>query len=505
VGSFDPSTHAYRDFPTPTAGSNPYGIAANGTKIWFTENNSNVDRIAVLDTAKNNAISEYPIVVPVSGTPHLITIGAGGNPWWTEGWSGTIATLDPAVATPGQCGTTSGTCTGIQRFQAPAPATCSTFGTHTSGIAFQGAAQLVWFDNALTSEVGSFSPSTNAFTMNTLSDCGAHPHDGLRLDGSGNVWFDEQFVDAIGQLIAPPLPPPPTAVPIVATGSASGVGTTSATVAGSVNPNGRATTYHFEYGTSTSYGSQAPASPDPSAGSGTTSQPVSANLTGLSPGSTYHYRLVATNATGASSGSDQTLVTTALPAPTITARPDTSTSTLAGVSFNAPGGPAFECALDAAPFASCTSPWTATGVAVGTHTFRVRVRDPYGNAGPAASATWSVTQPPPTPDEQGVPAESPTQGASGPPAPAPGVHVLPGPSSRASLRGTARVGRALRCEAVNTRVASGYRWLRDGRVVRHEAHATYVVTRRDRGRRLACQVVDSRGRALATSRAVRVG
>jgi hypothetical protein len=134
----------------------------------------------------------------------------------------------------------------------------------------------------------------------------------------------------------------------------------------------------------------------------------------------------------------------------------------------------------------------------------VRVRDPYGNAGPAASTTWPVTQPPPTDEpsaqpSQGVPPETPTQGASGPPG------VLPGPSSRASLRGTARVGRALRCEAVNTRVASGYRWLRDGRVVRHETRATYVVTRRDRGRRLACQVVDSRGRALATSRAVRVG
>jgi hypothetical protein len=305
VGSFDPSTHAYRDFQTPTASSNPYGIAANGGLVWFTENNSSVDRIAVLDTNNNNAISEYPIVLPVSGTPHLVAIGAGGNPWWTEGWSNTIATLDPAAATPGRCGPASGTCSGIQRFHAPAPTTCSTSGTHTSGIAFQGSAQLVWFDNSLTAQVGSFSPSSNAFAMNTLSNCGAHPHDGLGLDGLGNVWFDEEFANAIGELI----PPPPAAGPTVVTGSPSAVGTTSATVSGSVNPNGQATTYHFDYGTSTSYGSQAPAPPDPSAGSGSASQAVSASLTGLSPGTTYHHRLVATNASGTRYGSDQTFVT----------------------------------------------------------------------------------------------------------------------------------------------------------------------------------------------------
>jgi streptogramin lyase len=242
VGSFDPSTHAYRDYPTPTGNSNPYGIAAGGGRIWFTENNSSVDRIAVLDTAKNNGISEYPIVVPVSGTPHLIAVGADGHPWWTEGWANTIATLDPAAATAGQCGTAAGTCNGIQRFQPPAPTSCSGYGNHTSGIAIQGSPQLVWFDDPLTAQVGSFNPSSNAFAMNTLSDCTAHPHDGLALDGQGNVWFGEEFANAIGQLIPPPppaLPPPPSADPTVAAGPSSAEG---ATVAGSVTPNGSAPT-----------------------------------------------------------------------------------------------------------------------------------------------------------------------------------------------------------------------------------------------------------------------
>ena len=98
--------------------------------------------------------------------------------------------------------------------------------------------------------------------------------------------------------------------PIVATGSASGVGTGSATVSGTVNPKGTATTYHFDYGTSTNYGTQAPAPPDPSAGSGTTAQTESTTLTGLSQNTVYHYRIEATNASGTSYGTDQTFTTT---------------------------------------------------------------------------------------------------------------------------------------------------------------------------------------------------
>src|SRR5919197_349079 len=208
IGRVGPPLHDHQDFPTPSANSNPYGITANGDRIWFTENNSDVDRVAVLDTANPNAISEYPIVRPLSGTPHLIATDANGRPWWTEGFSNTIATLDPAAATPGSCGTSSGVCTGVHRFQLPASSTCGG-SAHTSGIAFQASANLVWLDNSLTAEVGSFTPSTGSFNMHTLGDCGAHPHDGLSLDASGNVWFDEEFANAIGELVS-------------ATGSATG-------------------------------------------------------------------------------------------------------------------------------------------------------------------------------------------------------------------------------------------------------------------------------------------
>ena len=79
------------------------------------------------------------------------------------------------------------------------------------------------------------------------------------------------------------------------TGQASGVGPTSATLGGSVNPNGRSTSWYIEYGTSTSYGSRTSSR---SAGSGTAALAVSVGRLRLKAGVTYHFRLVATSSLG---------------------------------------------------------------------------------------------------------------------------------------------------------------------------------------------------------------
>jgi hypothetical protein len=105
-----------------------------------------------------------------------------------------------------------------------------------------------------------------------------------------------------------------TSAPTVTTSAASGVTDTTATLNGTVNPQGAVTTYQFQYGTSTSYGSVTPASPA-SAGSGSSAISESASLSGLSAGTTYDYRLVATNATGTTNGSNQTFTTPAASPP----------------------------------------------------------------------------------------------------------------------------------------------------------------------------------------------
>ena len=92
---------------------------------------------------------------------------------------------------------------------------------------------------------------------------------------------------------------------VVTTSGASYITSSSATLNGTVNPNGLTTTVHFEYGTTTNYGSTTPSH----SYSGTTTKSVSANITGLSPNTTYHFRLVATNSGGTRHGSDRTFST----------------------------------------------------------------------------------------------------------------------------------------------------------------------------------------------------
>lgn len=104
------------------------------------------------------------------------------------------------------------------------------------------------------------------------------------------------------------------AVPTATTNDASGIVLTAATLNGTVNANNSSTTVTFEYGTSTSYGTTVAASPGIVAGTSGTS--VSRAITGLTPNTTYHYRVVGVNAGGTTYGSDMTF-STDVTAPTI--------------------------------------------------------------------------------------------------------------------------------------------------------------------------------------------
>ena len=95
-------------------------------------------------------------------------------------------------------------------------------------------------------------------------------------------------------------------VPTATTGGASAITQTTVHLTGSVKPNGENTVWHFEVGPTTSYGINTPDQPV-AAGSGTTN--VAADVTGLTPGTQYHFRLVATNASGSIPGKDKTFKT----------------------------------------------------------------------------------------------------------------------------------------------------------------------------------------------------
>jgi hypothetical protein len=97
--------------------------------------------------------------------------------------------------------------------------------------------------------------------------------------------------------------------PAVVTGGSSEPTTSTASVQGTVNPLGLQTTYYFEYGTTSSYGSRSPAGAPGVAGNGHGNRAVSAELANLVSGTAYHYRLVATNSAGTTYGADNTFTT----------------------------------------------------------------------------------------------------------------------------------------------------------------------------------------------------
>jgi DNA-binding beta-propeller fold protein YncE len=112
--------------------------------------------------------------------------------------------------------------------------------------------------------------------------------------------------------------------PQAATGAATEITQTTATISGSVDPAGLPTSYRFEYGTDASYGSQVFGD----AGQATGPVGETLDLSGLAPGTTYHYRLVAQGEDATAFGEDHTFTTPGVAYPLLapSARPLQATS-----------------------------------------------------------------------------------------------------------------------------------------------------------------------------------
>jgi RHS repeat-associated protein len=181
-------------------------------------------------------------------------------------------------------------------------------------------------------------------------------------------------------------------LPTVTTEAASGVKEKEATLKGSVNPNGNATTYQFEYGPTTSYGTKVPLSFE-SVGSGITAVAVAKAISGLTEGATYHYRVVASNAAGTVNGLDKTLKTTHPPQTTLTSPTPTYTGheepPIKAESSQA--GSTFKCGLDVGetPTKTCSSLYTLPEhLKDGPHTFVIAAVNSEGQADPTP-AKWT--------------------------------------------------------------------------------------------------------------------
>ena len=140
------------------------------------------------------------------------------------------------------------------------------------------------------------------------------------------VWSHDHAGDSGGRVAhaapggsvdgTPPHPDCPVAEgarpPTVATGDASGAQDGGGRLTGTVHPEGVPTTYRFEYGTSSAYGS---ATEPRSLSVAMRTNDVSASIGGLQPSTTYHYRVVADGEHGSSAGADRTFTTPDPPPP----------------------------------------------------------------------------------------------------------------------------------------------------------------------------------------------
>ncbi|MBN2088212.1 choice-of-anchor D domain-containing protein [candidate division KSB1 bacterium] len=177
--------------------------------------------------------------------------------------------------------------------------------------------------------------------------------------------------------------------PTVATTVASYITSYSAQLNGTVNPNGNYTTFYFQYGLTTSYGSTSSSS---DAGSGTYTVSVNRTISGLEPDRIYHYRIVATNSYGTSVGNDMTFSTLpvlSVATPTFSPSPGTYSNSLnvtiscltsgATIRYTLNGMDPTEMSpiyTSPIPVVNCTmikaraykSTWTPSHIAIGTYT-----------------------------------------------------------------------------------------------------------------------------------------
>lgn len=169
-------------------------------------------------------------------------------------------------------------------------------------------------------------------------------------------------------------------------------GSRSANLVGGIYPNGLDTSWWVQYGTSTAYGQQTAAT---DIGSGTAPVAVTGSLSQLNPGTTYHYRLVASNTDGTTYGYDYTFTTGSGPHAALTHAPAVAAPGWS-VSFNGAGSTDDGGSItsyswdfgDGSTAGGATGSASHTYASAGVYTVRLTVGD---TAGLTSTTTQTIT------------------------------------------------------------------------------------------------------------------
>ena len=292
--------YTYAAPPTVSSISPTSGPTLGGTVVTITGTNLN-NPSAVKFGGSNAAV-----ITPISATQMTAVAPAGS-----------AGAQDVRVTTPGGTSATSSadrftfvpppTVTGVSPSSGPAAGGTSVTITGTdfagaSAVHF-GAGQAAGFSVVDSTQITATSPAgagTADVTVTTPS-------------GTSATGAADQFTYDVAKI-----PPPPTS-PVVLTGAPSVHGSNAAALEGSVNPQGLATTAHYEYGLDSKFRASGPvydqSTASQSVGSDFSSHTVVASLSGLVPNALYHVRLVATNSAGTTFGPDATFTTKEDPPP----------------------------------------------------------------------------------------------------------------------------------------------------------------------------------------------
>ncbi|OAI40303.1 hypothetical protein AYO39_01625 [Actinobacteria bacterium SCGC AG-212-D09] len=243
-------------------------VSANGA-LYFTE--PTLDEIAKYDPVAHT-VTQVAHVPALDSFPSDLTLGGDGRLWFTEPGADKIGSMTPSGGSTTEYSTTGAACQ---------------IETGPDGN--------VWFTEPDASKVGRVTQAGKVTEYATPTP-NAGPL-GITAQNGGIAITENQAGKLAGITVGP----------ASQTGAASAITSTGATIAGQLNPNGSATSWVVQYGTTTSYGT---GTTKTNAGSGFSSVRTSVSLTGLTANTTYHYRLVATNSTDTTYGADRTFMST---------------------------------------------------------------------------------------------------------------------------------------------------------------------------------------------------
>jgi len=186
---------------------------------------------------------------------------------------------------------------------------------------------------------------------------------------------------------------PPSVPPTVQTFAADGLSINGATIHGTANPNGLATTAGFEWGTDNTFTDPSKThTTSGSIGSGTAIVQVNEPLTSLTAGTIYYYRVTANNSAGTQKGALGTFTTLAL-APTVTTLPATSVgSSAATLNANVnPNGLATTARFEWGTSSTLTTPTLTSVQALGAGSTVVSINAAISSLSASTTYYYRVT------------------------------------------------------------------------------------------------------------------